>query len=196
MTAVATAAGRAGRSDSGVSGTRTWSDQGRRVRLIPRYETCATPGCDRQTYVRTLCRPCYERSMWRRMPQAVPRWRRPMVGYVSAHQRVARLRGPAAEHRCPCGAGARHWSYDHADPDEVLDPRGRRYSLDPMRYLALCIRCHRKLDGIDKLDEHAVRAIRAAVAAGIPRRELAARFGVTTGAVTHIITRRSWKHVA
>jgi len=54
------------------------------------------------------------------------------VGYWASHERVKAERGPAAAHPCAdCGAPARDWSYDGADPAERIDPgRGYRYSLD------------------------------------------------------------------
>jgi hypothetical protein len=46
-----------------------------------------------------------------------------------------------------------------------------------------------------KLTEDAVRAIRSAAAAGVPRRILSARFNVARPTVHLIIHRRAWKHV-
>ncbi|TDD98904.1 hypothetical protein [Jiangella asiatica] len=64
--------------------------------------------------------------------------------YSSAHQRVAAARGDAAEHRCvDCGARALEWSYRGDSPDELINPRGLRYSPWPDDYEPRCILCHR-----------------------------------------------------
>lgn len=74
-------------------------------------------------------------------------WRGNSAGYDSSHQRVGRRLGPASTRACQhCGKPARHWAYDHADPDEVTDPRGISYSTDPAHYLPLCARCHKRFD--------------------------------------------------
>lgn len=72
---------------------------------------------------------------------------RPVIAYTTAHQRVWRLRGAAAAHACvDCGGTADQWAYDHDDPSELLDERGRPYSLDPAHYAPRCLSCHRKHD--------------------------------------------------
>lgn len=70
------------------------------------------------------------------------------IGYVGAHARVYRTRGPARNHLCGCGKPATQWAYNHAepDPDEMVSDRGQRYSGDPARYLPMCNRCHRLFD--------------------------------------------------
>jgi len=45
-----------------------------------------------------------------------------------------------------CGAAADHWAYDHTDPNERRDDRGRPYSTDLDRYRPLCKTCHRRFD--------------------------------------------------
>lgn len=52
-----------------------------------------------------------------------------------------------------------------------------------------------ELNGNALLTEDAVRAIRAGVAAGRPRKELAAEFGVCKACVSHVVTRRAWRHI-
>jgi hypothetical protein len=68
------------------------------------------------------------------------------VGYNAAHDRVRRDRGPAHDYRCVgCGRPARHWAYDHGDPDELASALGP-YSLDLDRYRPLCVGCHKRAD--------------------------------------------------
>lgn len=71
----------------------------------------------------------------------------PRLTYSGAHSRVRRLRGPANCLTCAdCEQSAVHWSYDHSDPDEITDPRGRPYSEDPRRYVPRCVSCHKLHD--------------------------------------------------
>lgn len=77
--------------------------------------------------------------------------RRETAGYEAAHGRIETDRGPAAEYRCvDCGGSARHWSYDHTDPDERLGEGrwvgGLPYSLDPSHYSPRCVPCHKTFD--------------------------------------------------
>jgi hypothetical protein len=65
--------------------------------------------------------------------------------YRTVHNRIRYQRGSASEQVCSCGAPARHWAYDHADPEERIGPDGP-YSLDLDRYAALCVPCHKRLD--------------------------------------------------
>lgn len=76
------------------------------------------------------------------------------VGYTAAHRRVSLHNGPAAKHQCMhCGAEAKQWAYDNADPNEMIaNLKVRksllrlRYSQDPSHYIPLCIQCHRVFD--------------------------------------------------
>lgn len=77
--------------------------------------------------------------------------RRSDADYGAAHGRVKRDRGKAADHSCvDCSGPARHWSYDHSDPDELVSesPRtkGVAYSLDPNHYSPRCVPCHKRFD--------------------------------------------------
>jgi hypothetical protein len=70
-----------------------------------------------------------------------------VLAYRSAHNTIVRARGKAREHQCGrCAWPAVHWAYDHTDPAPVVDDRGRIYSLDPNRYVALCVACHGRFD--------------------------------------------------
>lgn len=69
------------------------------------------------------------------------------VVYGSAHNRVKRLHGNASEHLCiDCLGPAVDWSYDHTDPDERIDARGRAYSMKPEHYWPRCRSCHKFFD--------------------------------------------------
>ena len=81
--------------------------------------------------------------------------RQPDAGYGSAHRRVRTERGPATDHRCvDCGKAAAHWSYDHADPDELIATDGAHpiaYSLSSIHYEPRCVPCHKRFD-LDRTD--------------------------------------------
>lgn len=69
------------------------------------------------------------------------------ISYIGVHARLRRRRGRAAEFRCVgCGDRALDWSYDNADPDELTDAAGRRYSTDLARYQPRCAQCHSSYD--------------------------------------------------
>jgi hypothetical protein len=75
------------------------------------------------------------------------RWAGDDVGYDGVHKRLRALHGEAAAHPCRrCDKPAKHWAYDHADPDERQDPRRGPYSIDPAHYLPLCVSCHKTFD--------------------------------------------------
>lgn len=85
---------------------------------------------------------CGDRSVHRRLPD---------VGYGAAHRRVATDRGEVRAHRCvDCGNEARHWSYNHDDPDEKLayglSAGPVAYSLKTDHYSPRCVPCHKVFD--------------------------------------------------
>jgi hypothetical protein len=90
-----------------------------------------------------------------RQRAAQPRKRLPQSGsgvtYRQAHRRVEAARGHATSYRCEdCGQSAAEWSYDCADPDELValvNGKPRRYSACSDHYRHLCVRCHRRFDG-------------------------------------------------
>lgn len=77
--------------------------------------------------------------------------RRGDAGYVAAHDRVRRDRGDVKRLPCvDCGGQARHWSYNHDDPDELVSNEKRTlgiaYSLKPEHYSPRCVPCHKRFD--------------------------------------------------
>lgn len=67
--------------------------------------------------------------------------------YETIHARLFYTYGRASERVCGrCGKQALQWAYDHSDPDEKVDPKGRPYSYDLERYTPLCVKCHRAVD--------------------------------------------------
>lgn len=73
------------------------------------------------------------------------------VTYFTAHQRIPEARGTARQHECvDCGATASQWSYDHDDPNELVDRQMSKnpvaYSVDPARYSPRCVPCHKGFD--------------------------------------------------
>ncbi len=73
-------------------------------------------------------------------------YRAETAAYVTVHARLRYDRGRAATHQCvDCDRQAAHWSYDHADPDELID-KGLAYSLKSEHYAPRCNRCHAAFD--------------------------------------------------
>lgn len=114
--------------------------------------------------------------------------------YAYAHDRVRGEKGPARDHACvDCGGQAAEWSYDGLDPDELVDPGGRRYSFNPGRYQPRCYDCHATFDGHfgggngrAKLTDEQCREIKLRLSAGAIQQELADHFGVTQGHISRI----------
>lgn len=68
-------------------------------------------------------------------------------GYTVIHSRVRMMRGSAKTHSCiKCGAPAKHWAYDHADPHGLADPHRGPYGTTIDHYQALCVPCHKTSD--------------------------------------------------
>lgn len=110
-------------------------------------------------------------------------WTGDQVTYDDMHRRVVRAMGSASEHPCTdCGNPAKHWSYDHKDPDERLGDKGA-FSLDINHYLPRCVSCHKRFDLALKpirrkpIDLDEVRRLHAA---GVRVRHMTAMLGVGT----------------
>lgn len=68
--------------------------------------------------------------------------------YDTAHQEVKRLKGVARDHDCEhcIVAPAAGWAYDHFAIEEKKDSVDGYYCFDSMHYLALCYKCHKRMD--------------------------------------------------
>ena len=71
--------------------------------------------------------------------------------YAAVHQRLVNDLGQASRYECAdCPAGARQWSYDHQDSEELhsLDEAtlGIAYSADQGHYQPRCVPCHKRFD--------------------------------------------------
>ena len=124
-----------------------------------------------------------------------------------AHKAVRKSRGLACSKSCDsCGKNADQWAWIHGQ-----DP------WDTTSYKPLCGSCHVKYDMTDawrekiglassihnagskhgnaKLTEEDVLAIRSLYAKGMGQRDLAKIYEVAAVTISHIITRRKWKHL-
>jgi len=123
-------------------------------------QTCSIDGCARPHRAKGLCSSHYSRQLrgkdlstpigprHNNPPGSLhPRWLGDAVRYLGAHSRMRRRRGRAAQQPCAhCGGPAKDWAYDHTDPSPLIGPRGRPYSTDMNRYIALCVSCHKLFD--------------------------------------------------
>lgn len=120
---------------------------------------CSVEGCDQSYSALGYCRRHYLRLKSTGDPLGIKssanfgeqngRWKT-IPGVVAMHSRIAVVRGKASDHACiGCGELAMEWSYDHSDPDEIIDfdrPYPYPYSLQIDHYDPMCITCHRNRD--------------------------------------------------
>jgi hypothetical protein len=114
--------------------------------------TCTIEGCRRDVYAQTVCTMHYYRI--RRTgnpgpPERIKPDRGPgKIGYMAAHKRVYRTRGPAKQHPCAtgCGRPADQWSYMHRpgshEMAQYMEGAWLYFSPDPDDYDPLCRTCH------------------------------------------------------
>lgn len=112
---------------------------------------CVVVNCERRAdggY--EMCEKHYQR--WRKHGDALAaptpyQWTGDEASYGAVHFRLRKSRGKASALSCVrCGSPAEHWSYDHSDPRQKIDPGGRPYSTDLSRYRPMCAACHRQMD--------------------------------------------------
>jgi hypothetical protein len=122
--------------------------------LIPKL--CTIEGCDRKHVAKGYCSKHWLRWKRRGTPYEVHRAGRPRGDeptWRAIHLRLHKDRGRAKGYACvDCGGQAAEWSYDRADPNELIGPQGRAmlaYSLDPDHYEPRCVPCHRRFDRFD-----------------------------------------------
>lgn len=115
--------------------------------------TCEVDGCDRKHYAKGWCTRHYDRAFRRGSEDVTIHphgWRTEVPSYETAHKRVRQVRGKAGDYPCvDCGERAHHWSYDHADPERLVQQRGKfivAYSANPEHYEPRCHSCHVTFD--------------------------------------------------
>ncbi len=110
---------------------------------------CSAEDCDSPVHARGLCPKHYYRLRVNgdasKTQKMGPKPRNDLT-YPGAHQRVYAAKGRASDNSCKCGEPAEDWAYDGQDPQELTDPQGRSYSLDPEHYEPLCRTCHKNED--------------------------------------------------
>lgn len=68
------------------------------------------------------------------------------ISYSGMHARLRADRGNASDHACvSCGNKAKHWAYNHTDPDEIQGEKGP-FSLNINNYDPMCVSCHKNFD--------------------------------------------------
>lgn len=132
-----------------------------RERPIYTSQVCSVEGCEKNRRESGMC-PMHAVRVRRHgspdvyIPYSERRWRYGEdssfwtgmdATYAGAHSRVRGHRGRAKDQLCAdCGGPALHWSYDHQDPNELIDDRGIHYSADVAHYVPRCVPCHKKYD--------------------------------------------------
>ena len=128
-----------------------------KVKGLPKLP-CSVDGCDSPQASRGLCDKHYQRLrnhgdvyfVTPRTGENNPCYRGDRIGIGAAHERVRASRGKADQYTCTaCGERAKHWAYNHADPNEKQASRGNvlmPYSVDPAYYQPMCVPCHKVYD--------------------------------------------------
>lgn len=89
-------------------------------------------------------RSCGNRRKHPAMRKSVPDSQK---SYMTAHDRVRKVKGKASAQKCvDCGGPAAHWSYNHRDPQQIVTESGTAYSFNPDYYEARCVTDHRIFD--------------------------------------------------
>lgn len=107
---------------------------------------CTYEACSNGQFATGLCQKHYVRvrrhgdPAIKNKPGASPE----VPGYRLQHSRMQEAQGPAKEFTCvDCGGAADHWTYDHLDPEALVDPvLGYVYSLKFEHYDPRCAPCH------------------------------------------------------
>lgn len=78
------------------------------------------------------------------------------VSYISAHHRVRKARGRAAEYICECGHKAVHWAYNNRCIEEVegwanTEQRVMRWCEHVDHYIPMCAKCHKHFDDAERV---------------------------------------------
>lgn len=100
-----------------------------------------------------LCSPHYQlmrhhgtTELLERTGESNPSWLGDSVTYNGMHSRLRINRGRAKDQQCiDCGNRAKHWSYNHNDPQEFSSDEGL-YSTDLQCYSPRCVPCHKAFD--------------------------------------------------
>lgn len=133
---------------------------------------CLAENCEKPARSRHLCHKHYKR--WQvfgetGIERISERDSSHTISYRGAHRRVEAAFGSARMQSCvECGESALEWSYDHEDPEEVLDERGIPYSVTPSFYRPMCISCHRNFD-LAHIKEATHKLSQSAVASSISK---------------------------
>ena len=115
---------------------------------VPADRRCTLPECDAEYYGQGFCKPHWQhhhragdpRLVRPRSPsgEANKRWRGDEVGYVGAHGRVRRARGPASAHQCAHASSECHGRMEWANLTGNYPDTGD--------YMPLCAAHHRRFD--------------------------------------------------
>ena len=157
----------------------------RRRQHVENERRCSVAGCGRPHLARGWCRRHYRR--WFEEHRPPPRPARPATCSIAGCERPHAARGW-------CELHYERWRR-HGDPLVVKGPGRAVGERNGARTHPERVPRGERV-GTAKLTPRAVRAIRALAANGRTYHELGQRYGVTAGAVSHVVNRRNWRHVA
>jgi hypothetical protein len=123
-------------------------------------QTCTLDDCDRPRHGDGYCKLHYNRNKRNGDPNrllgpgcagwgpANHAWKGDNADGPAIRRRLRMLWGPASIYPCAgnCGRQARHWAYDHKDPNAKPDRYGHLYSTRFRHYRPLCDSCIRRQD--------------------------------------------------
>ena len=112
------------------------------------FRICEAPGCDRPSRSpgSKHCERCRARLRRGGTFDVLP----PAESYSATHRRLYGQRGNAKDHACrDCGEPAAHWAMYLPPPEAIRRDKGNGYLFthDLSYYVALCHKCHGRLDG-------------------------------------------------
>lgn len=112
-----------------------------------------------------------------------PSWSGDKIGYYGLHQWVKKHLGKA-NHCSICNISGKN-KYQWAN-------KSHTYKRDTADWTSLCIKCHRKYDCLNKLDEEKARNIRKLYCSGVSQNDLAKKYFVDQSLISRVVNKVRW----
>lgn len=178
------------------------------TKRLANISKCAEDGCDALETNRGMCFKHFVKWTYTDEGRAAVQFKpkKTKVAYITAHHRLRRLKGYAADFACvDCGEEASEWSLNHDAKETIASVErayyGTLYSLNAEDYSPRCTACHRAYDarhglkrkkpvidasGFNTRPETMIKAKEASakIKAGATATKVADEMGVSVGCVT------------